>query len=103
MFHPASGVRLDRNEVLRVRRVFGLYQSSLPGHHVCWHRDINAAINMLKNFLSLYHDGFVPVEFLQSTPRDELLQPDSLRYAYRWLAELERLERFLKAAPAADI
>ena len=94
MYHPAAGVRRDRQGKLHVRRPFGFYQSSMPGYHVRWHRDINAAINMVKLFRQQYHDGTVPEEFLRGTARDDLVNPESLRYKYRWLAPERRLERW---------
>ena len=101
MYHPAAGVKADRHGVERVNRPWGFYQSSKPGHHVRWHRDINAAINMLKLFRALYHDGDVPWQFWRSTKKEQLERPVSLRYNYRWLKPALRLQRWTQRAPPA--
>lgn len=101
MFHPASGVKRDRNGVLHVKRVWGLYQSSKPGHHVRWDQDINASINMFKLFTQLYHEGTVPTPFLRATPKDQLERPVALRYKYKWDKAAHRLQRWTAASEAA--
>ncbi len=89
MYHPAAGVRLDNKGVLRVQRTWGFYQSTtrdynnVRRYNVRWHRDINAAINMLKLFTQLYHEGTVPEQFLRSTAKDQLHRPVALRYKYK--------------------
>ena len=48
MYNPPRGVYRDSKGVPRLRRVHGHMQCSFPGFSVRYHRDINAAINILK-------------------------------------------------------
>lgn len=94
MYHPAAGVKIDRNGKKHLNRSWGFYQSTMPDYHVRWHRDINAALNMLKLFRKLYHDGDVPEAFLRATPREQLTRPEALRYRYKWLELAKRHSRW---------
>jgi hypothetical protein len=101
MYHPAAGVKEGSDGKLHVNRPWGFYQATLPGEapqHVRYHRDINAAVNMLKLFRQLYHEGDVPLPFLQATPRTELLLPAALRYKYAQRRGSRRLWRTMASA-----
>jgi hypothetical protein len=55
-------------------------------------RDINAPINIVKNFRCLYETGELPVAFRRETKRADL---DFLPYTqrkYRWLADQNKFE-----------
>ena len=82
MYNPPRGVYKDRKGVLRLRRVHGHMQCSFPGHSVRWHRDVNAAINLLENFKHLYKHGELPLEFRRSTDRANLLRSPAADYKY---------------------
>lgn len=104
MYHPAAGVKVGSDGELHVNRPWGFYQASLSRtewptpHHVRYHRDINAAVNMLKLFRQLYHHGDRPVEFLHSTPKEDLLRPAALDYKYAHQRGTRRLRRWTASA-----
>ena len=83
LYNPVGSIVIDREGVKRIRRVYGLKQRSLPGDTVLWHRDINAAINILLTFLHFYHHGELPWEFRRSTDPTELVRPRAVDYHYK--------------------
>ena len=66
MYHPPKEMAVDKNGKRYLRRVYGLYQSSMPGYSRTWNRDCNAAINIVVNYRHTYDTGAPPVEFSRS-------------------------------------
>ena len=98
MHHPPKELAANKNGKLYIKRVYGIYQSSSSGYSCTWNRDVNAAINILKNFRHKYINGEMPREFQRGVKLDV---PTALRYRYRcpsasskkftrWLAATER-------------
>jgi hypothetical protein len=95
MYNPPGAVKKDRKGVLRLRRVHGHMQCSFPGHSVRWNRDINAAINILKNFHHLYVHGELPWEFRRSTDHTSLLRSPAADFSYAHVPGQAGLRRWL--------
>lgn len=87
MYHPVNGVKKGRDKKRRINRLWGFYQASRRKYHVRWHRDVNAAINMVMIFKSLHFRGCKPTPFLRSTKRGDakldVPHANGYRYARR--------------------
>ena len=99
MYHPPKEQAISKNGYKYIRRVYGIYQSTSPGYTCTWNRDVNAAINILKNFRYKYEHGEMPLQFQRGVI---LEKPISARYKYRWLPITKKFERWLEPLQRAD-
>ena len=93
MYHPPKEMAVNKNGKSYLRRVYGLYQSSMPGYSRTWNRDCNAAINIAAVFRHTYETGAPPPEFSRSYCGRPT--PAWAYYNYTWLVDKNKFKRIV--------
>ena len=93
MYHPPKEMAVNKNGKSYLRRVYGLYQSSMPGYSRTWNRDCNAAINIAAVYRHTYETGAPPPEFSRSYCGRPT--PAWAYYNYTWLVDKNKFKRIV--------
>ena len=93
MYHPPKETAVNKNGKSYLRRVYGLYQSSMPGYSRTWNRDCNAAINIAAVYRHTYETGRPPPEFSRSHCGRPT--PAWACYNYTWLVDKNKFKRIV--------